>query len=225
MPLDQKKLQKKRAKREQKRKQAKSGNAGGGGLLSFASDWARAARAPIKDCFVPVGLFDQGIGTLWISRELADGRCAIAGFLLDVYCLGVKNALCNILEPDRYQQLLTQIKQASTRLHGSQSMESMHPSCARKLVEQSLAYALDLGFKPQADYRIAKLILEDIDASACPMSFTFGKDGKPFYCDGPNDTPAMKKSIIKQLERRCGPGGYDFLVSISDDSGALFDAD
>jgi hypothetical protein len=67
-----------------------------------------------------------------------------------------------------------------------------------------------------SDYRIARLIFGDIEANACPVDFTFGKNGKPFYIDGPNDTPAIKRRILKQLERRCGPGGYDYLITVSD---------
>ena len=75
-----------------------------------------------------------------------------------------------------------------------------------------MAYVKNLGFEPTPDYRIARLIFGDIDAGACPVSFTFGKGGKPFYITGPNDTPAFQRRIVKQLERRCGPGAYDYLV-------------
>jgi len=69
---------------------------------------------------------------------------------------------------------------------------------------------------PHADYRIARLIFGDIEPNACPVRFTFGQNGKPFYIDGPNDTPAIKRRILNQLERRCGPGGYDYLITVSD---------
>jgi hypothetical protein len=213
--MDQKKLQKKRAKREQKRRQAKTGSSGGQGLLAFSRDWAWAAQGEIADILVPANLFDTGKGTLWFSRKLPDGRHAVAAFLLDVHCLGVKDALYKIAEVGEYPNILERIyAQAPGEMERPQ-LERQHPSCARKLIEKTAAYAKDLGFEPHADYRIARMIFGDIDASACPESFTFGKDGKPFYVDGPNDTPAMKKRIVKQLERRCGPGGYDYMISVA----------
>lgn len=211
--MDQKKLQKKRAKRERKRRQAKTVSGGGQGVMAFSRDWARVAQGEIADVLVPADLFDRGMGTLWFSRKLPDDRHAIVGFLLDVYCLGVKNALYKITEVGEYPDLLEQVLAPAPGQWESPRWERMHPSCARKLIEQAVAYAKDLGFEPQADYRVARMILGEVDASACPQSFTFGKDGKPWYIDGPNDTPAMKKRIVKQLERRCGPDGYRYLIA------------
>jgi hypothetical protein len=57
-------------------------------------------------------------------------------------------------------------------------MERQHRSCARKLVEEALACAKDLGFEPHADYRIARFIFGDIEANACPARFTFDQNGK-----------------------------------------------
>jgi hypothetical protein len=207
MALDQKKLQKKRAKRELKRRQTKPAASGLPGALSAARVWANVGRAPIADIFVPSNIFELGIGTVWLSRSLPDGRYAVAGMVVDVFCLGIKNALYKIVDAAEYPTVLARIRGNPT-----ESFEAWDPSCARKLVEDALAYAEDLGFEPHPDYRIARLIFGDIDADACPGSFTFGKDDKPFYIAGPNDTPAMQRRIVKQLERRCGPGAYDYLV-------------
>jgi hypothetical protein len=211
MALDQKALQKKRAKREKKRRQTKAKSGGISGALSMAREWARVGHAPIADVFFPTHLFEQGIGTVWLSRHLPDGRYAIAGILVDVFCLGVKNALYKIVEAAEYPEILSLIHS-----NPEESLERQHPSCARKLVEEALAYAKDLGFEPHADYRIARLIFGDIEAKACPVGFNFGQNGKPFYINGPNETPAIQRRILKQLERRCGPGGYHYLMMIDD---------
>ncbi|MEA3640341.1 MAG: hypothetical protein VBE63_10390 [Lamprobacter sp.] len=208
MALDQKALQKKRAKREKKRQQTKTKSVRtSSGALSLTREWAGVGQAPIADVFVPTTLFEQGIGTVWLSRHLPDGRYAIAGILVDVFCLGVKNALYKIVEAAEYPEILARIHSNS-----AESMEPQHPSCARKIVEGALSYAKDLGFEPHADYRIARLIFGDIEANACPVSYTFGQNGKPFYINGPNDTPAIQRQILKQLERRCGPGAYDYMM-------------
>ncbi|RKT43609.1 hypothetical protein [Thiocapsa rosea] len=211
MALDQKALQKKRAKRELKRRQTKPAASELPGALSQARVWANVGRAPIADVFVPSNIFELGIGTVWVSRSLPDGRYAVVGMVVDVFCLGIKNALYKIVDAAEYPTVLARIQGNPT-----ESFEARDPSYARKLVEDALAYAKDLGFEPHADYRIARLIFGDIDAGACPVSFTFGKDGKPFYINGPNDTTAMQRRIVKQLERRCGPGRYNYLVTVSD---------
>jgi hypothetical protein len=216
MALDQKALQKKRAKRDKKRRQAKAKSGGISTALSVAREWARVGQAPIADVFMPANLFDQGIGTVWLSRRLPDGRYAIAGILVDVFCLGVKNVLYKIAEAAEYPEILSLIHS-----NPEESLERQHPSCARKLVEEAITYAKDLGFEPHADYRIARLIFGDIEAQVCPVGFDFGQNGKPFYINGPNDTPAIQRRILKQLERRCGPGGYHCLMMVDDPSKLL----
>jgi hypothetical protein len=51
-----------------------------------------ATHAPIRESLVPANLFQQGIGNLLFSRSLPDRRLALGAFLLDVLCLGGKNA-------------------------------------------------------------------------------------------------------------------------------------
>jgi hypothetical protein len=210
MALDQKALQKKRAKRELKRKQAKKATTGLSGAAAMAHAWTVAAHAPVADVLFSPKLFEVGIGSVWLSRQLPDGRYAFAGIVVDVFCLGVKNAMYNIMEEDAYRAALTRI-QATTE----EALERQEPACARKLVEGAVAYAKDLGFEPHPDYRIARLIFGDIDTADCATEFTYGREGKPLYTNGPNENAAMQRRIVNQLARRCGPGGYEYYLEVS----------
>jgi hypothetical protein len=166
-----------------------------------------AAHAPIHESLVPASLFEQGIGNLLFSRSLPDGRVALGAFLLDVFCLGVKNAFFAILTRDEY----------ATRLRHWPAAENLQPmpaACFRKLVEGGVAYAQELGFSPHADYAEARLIFGDVESAACPTRFVYGHEGKPFYISGPHETPDQARAIVEQLERRMGPGNFDFMVSV-----------
>ena len=208
MALSRNALQKKRTKKSMKRNDKRTTGARLGALLSFSRDWAAASRAPVVDVLAPCNLFELGIGHVWFSRRLPDGRYAMAGFLVDTFCLGVKNALYKIMETREYQGALERIFSATQEGH-----EQQHPAYARKLVEGAVAYARDLGFDPHFDYRIAKAIFGDVDAAACPVKFAFGQDDKPFYVSGPHDSPSMQRRIVTQLERRCGTDGFDYMIS------------
>jgi hypothetical protein len=209
MTLSQKAQQKKREKKAAKRKEASKAAAKQTGMLTFAREWTAAAQAPVADVLAPKALFERGIGTVWFGRQLPAGRYALAGFLVDTFCLGVKNAMANILSAEKYREVIE-------RALANESVERMHPACGRKLVEQAVAYAGDLGLDPHPDYKLGKLIFGDVDAAACPVSFNFGREGKPFYVSGPDDTPAVQRRILKQLERRCGSGNFDYLLGIPD---------
>jgi len=58
--------------------------------------------------------------------------------------------------------------------------------------------------------------LGEIDKTVCPEKYTFGKEGKPFYINGPNETSSQSQKIIKQLEKQCGAGNYDYMLGMGD---------
>jgi hypothetical protein len=57
---------------------------------------------------------------------------------------------------------------------------------------------------PHPDYRQARLLLAGIDPALCTDTFTFGKDGKPFYISGPHDSPEKFKIITHKLSLASG---------------------
>jgi hypothetical protein len=206
MALNQKALQKKRAKRAEKRKQAKPATPPSK-LAQFQALWKSvAAEAPIGDAWVPSNLFETGLGTVWLTRRLADGSHAIAGFLLDVYCLGVKDALYNLIEEPKYPDMLAEVRSDLSSTGGV--LLPVDPAHLRKLVEGAAAYAQSLGFQSHPDYKVASLIFGDIDAAACATQFEFGKDGKPLYIPGSDDTPSEHHRVLETLARSCGSDGY-----------------
>jgi hypothetical protein len=156
-------------------------------------------------------IFSGGCGHAIIARKLPDGRIAVGFFLLDVFCLGVKNAFFTVASPEEFEEILAD-RFRQPRL------ESVSPAYARKLVEGAIAYARDLGFEPHRDIRDASVVLGDIDPNACTETFTFGKDGKPFYISGPYESQARIRHVIAQLRRRCGPDGAHFIVRADDPS-------
>jgi hypothetical protein len=168
-----------------------------------------AAASPVHECLVPLELFEQGIGHVIVSRRLSNGDLAASVFLLDVHCLGVKDAFFTIGQMAEYRSLVSRVSQHE-RLHAIDS------ACARKLVEGAEAYARDLGFSPHPDYYPSAVIFGDIVSGACATEFVFGKDGKPFYVAGPYDTPAKSKCIVETLTRRCGEGNFEFMVMLGE---------
>jgi hypothetical protein len=56
------------------------------------------------------------------------------------------------------------------------------------------------------------------------QTFTWGKDGKPFFVGGPHDSPARCQQIMNVLTTRLGDGGFGFSV-LTDDELSPFDLD
>ena len=114
---------------------------------------AKCQQYPIHECLFPDGIFELGIGNLVISRALPNNRIAACVFTVDVYCLGVKNALFKVFRVADYERIL---KPLLLSAHPGQSVERMDPSCAKKLVEGAVAYAKNLGFSPHPEYKKCK---------------------------------------------------------------------
>jgi hypothetical protein len=198
----QKSSAKKKAKREEKRTHLARLNSPDPSISLVECDaW------PIIACAIPEGLWENGIGQLILARRMPDGRVALAIFLVDTFCLGVKNAFCKLLGPAHFQEHMASLKR-NTGDH-----REVAPEYLAKLVYDSVAYARALGFEPHPDYRAASLLLAGIDASRCSETFQFGKDGKPFYVRGPHESIARAQAIG---ERVTAAGGH-FIVPLKSD--------
>lgn len=195
----QKALAKKAAKRKEKARELRSRTEG--------APEERLARAPVHECLVPGALFEKGIGNVIVSRRLPGGEIAAGVFLLDVFCLGVKSAFVAVVTPAKYGGMIETLDRIDR-------FEAAEPPRARALIEGAAAYSRDLGFSPHPDYQKARVVLQGIGPGDCPEAFPFGREGRPLYIPGPNDTPARQREVVAALHRRCGPEGFRFALGI-----------
>ncbi len=77
------------------------------------------------------------------------------------------------------------------------------PSLFKSLIVKGVEYANNLGFTPHKDCNYAMQIMSDVECSDTDL-FKFGKDGKPFYFRGPNESLKEAKIICRHLENRLG---------------------
>jgi hypothetical protein len=137
-------------------------------------------------------LWTGGLGSLVLARQESEGWLVFGVYLVDVYCLGVKNAFWR---PGIRQDLDELIR----RVDMSQKTVPIEPACLVKIVTGAVEYARSFGFPPHPDYHHASMLFEGIDPSTCPKEFTFGKDGKPFYMRGPNESLAQAELIVSRV--------------------------
>lgn len=163
------------------------------------------------EAHIEKGWEEAGLGHVLVARVRDDGYADIGSFIVDLHCLGVKDAA---FAPDFSGSDLEEF--VSDRLPGA-LRERIHPACAKKLIEGTLAYAQSLGFAPHRDFRKARKVLSGIDASLCPRKFTYGRDGRPCYSRGPYDSDERVDRILRILEARCGPDGFDYIGIESDE--------
>jgi len=144
-----------------------------------------------------------GLVGILVARRHRYDRVSVCGYLVDVYCLGVKNALG--------PKIMTDTELSGFRPSYFDSFASGWQDApvelAADLVFGGVEYARGLGFEPHPDLAPAAGHLGPWKG---PAAITFGCDGKPFYVPGPYDNP---RKVMEALERNLGSAeAFDFAV-------------
>lgn len=166
-----------------------------------------ASYGPIAMSLMADELFESGIGHVILARSLPSGLLGCGYFLVDPFCLGIKDAFYAEVGREELRSRL----EAQTEF---QTFVEAPPAKLRKLLHGAAAYAAGLGLSTPKDFAVVEKIFGDVDTGACAETFAFGKDGKPFYFSGPLDTPARIRQVCRILQERCGTGGWNYTVSL-----------
>lgn len=179
--------------------------------LGHSPHLANAREYPIHGCWIMDGWQDTGITPVVVARAQKNGRVMFGVYMVDYYCLGIKNAYTRVdYSLNHFERDLPKL---CVNAPGTCSVELAH-----ELIYGALEYAEKLGFEPHPDFYMQKAdqILDPVDAHPRTNGVIFGKDGKPLYVSGPYDSELKSRSVINTLTRTCGPGNFDYLVTLGD---------
>src|SRR5260221_9409185 len=127
--------------------------------MSLATRIRRMAGAPIHSCLISETLAELGKGYLVLARKAADGRMAVTVFLLDVYCVGVKDIILRVAEASEIERFMEALREA-------QPMVAIEPTRARKLLRNLVAWSRSIGLAPHSDYAAAEPLFGDVSPNA-----------------------------------------------------------
>jgi hypothetical protein len=176
-------------------------------------------NSPVHQCLMPERLFELGIGHVIVARKSSAGKLGTGFFLLDVFCLGVKDTFFTVLSEDEFQAALQ-------RVATKEKLVPLQPACTRNLIQGAVDYARNLGIAPNPDYKLTEKILLNLDGGEeCSTSFQFGKDGQPLYVAGPNDSSAKQRQIMNLLTKKCGANGFHYILPVGGTDGSLGEED
>ena len=169
----------------------------------------KARSLPFDKCWINENWQRSGIATLLVSRLQPSGKVIVAGYLIDIFCLGVKDALTRFsISNEEFKEFINRFcKRTDT------SPQQCSPLFAQNLVYGAVEYAEDLGFQPHKDYNFASYILDPADEIEY-MDIEFGKNGRPFLMRGPFDDFPKNIGI---LNRSVGEGNYGFMTHLDQD--------
>ncbi len=167
--------------------------------------WSRGLGAPADwpETDAPDGV-GQGLVTVLVARQHRRGKASLTGYLVDVYCLGVKDVFGpKVFDDGEVRAFVRAYYQVYDAPPVAAPIEM-----ARELVWGAVAYARDLGFEPHRDF---DLTARHLGAWAPTGAVRFGRDGMPCFTQGPRDNPTR---ILRTLERSVGEGNFHFLVAV-----------
>lgn len=177
---------------------------------SLVTQVSAAASQPIRACLVSDGWMEAGMGTLFLTRGVSNSRLGFGMFLLDTYCLGIKDVAFQSMNADQWAAFLD-----ASEL--GMPLSPIDPAFGRKLLRDLAAWSASLGFPPHPDFATVERLFGTVSADTCTTEFQFGREGKPFYIQGPTDTPAQARQRLAQVSRATGDTG-EFLLAAPDEA-------
>jgi hypothetical protein len=205
----QKKLERKNARRKEMKVIARQES---GGLPAQLS---QAAKYPILHCWMTNSNFDSGMGMVVISRQMPDGTVGFANFLVDPWCLGVKDVHVGLMHRTEYDEKIDR------RMRADHPGRDVPPEDACKYVTGAVAYARELGFSPHPDYAKGMILFTGVDPAASKATFEYGYEGKPHYVSGPHEGMRRVRQVLAILENHCGKGGYNYTIPLDPSGGVM----
>jgi hypothetical protein len=163
--------------------------------------WSRDLLVQHRDGWDDVDLGPDGpagIVFVLLARAGRGGRVTICGYLVDTFCLGVKNAL----GPQRMRKgdLPGFVRRAFVGFPAPPLRAPL--SLAQHVVHGAVAFAATLGFDPHPDFAQARGFLGELRE---PCVIVFGQRGRPLYIAGPHDDPI---AVARTLRASVGSDGF-----------------
>ncbi len=153
-----------------------------------------ARKLPIVHCKINDDWQEGGLVSILIARERLNGKLIVGAYLIDTYCLGLKNTFFRYgLLPPEFEELEQMYFSGS-----GQVGIDCDPMLAQNIIYGGIEYAEDLGFEPDKDFHITQYLLDDVEEIEF-IDVEFGKDGKPFLITGPYDDLEV---IRRKLEKK-----------------------
>jgi tetratricopeptide (TPR) repeat protein len=169
----------------------------------------RAAEFPVGSCYISRTWQERGLAHVVVLRQVPDGTFVLGAYLVDVFCLGVKNAFSARLKNNEVRPFLEECPEA---------LREIPYEDARSVILGGIGFARQFGFEPDDSWNASQAIVEP--ERLFNRRFDFGKDGQPLYVQGPNDDV---RAIMKKLDSFIKEGCANYLLVTDEDDETEFD--
>jgi hypothetical protein len=146
---------------------------------------------------------ESGLVNVLVVREHGSSVSA-CGYLVDVWCLGVKNCVGpKTMDRRKLSEFVSVFFRAFSRPPVSAPLD-----LARHVVFGAVDYARGMGFEPHPDFTKCAGHLGEWDG---PSDIAFGRDGMPYYIQGPQDD---MWAVMSTLRKTVGDGNFHYFSHV-----------
>lgn len=165
----------------------------------------RARKFPIVECFVNKNWKKSGEASISVVRQRPDGNFIVGLYLVDLYCMGVKDAF---VIPNATDEHIKRLKKDS-----SGGWEPIDYNFAHNLIYGSIEFAEEGGIEPHRDFKYAEYVLEEDNDDIPLMDYDYGYKGKHLLVIGPD---GKERKYLSVLHAHLGDN-YDYIDPMSVD--------
>lgn len=175
----------------------------------------KARDLPKGKCFVNNNWEEAGMASVVVSRIRKDGKIAACIFLVDTYCLGVKDVIIQTkLTDDEFDKMLNSVR-------GTFEYKEISYVEAHNLILGAIEFAEEGGVSPSKEYEVAQYILDEDTDDIPIIEYEYGKDGKHLLVAGPTGRDIIH---IKTLKEKLGDD-FDYVIPLGEGFDYDFDDD
>lgn len=153
----------------------------------------KARKLPLGKTYISRHVAKGGIYVAIVTRVHSSGKLTAGVYLIDTYCLGVKDSFYyRAMDPDEFEERF---------LSGQVSdFEETEYAEVHNLIYGALEYAEEAGINPCTEFRVSEYILEPDNNSIPLMYFDFGHNGVRELVIGPDrremkHIPTLEKNV------------------------------
>ena len=169
----------------------------------------KARQLPIYKCYKGTEHGSIGEMMIVVARQHKQGTITYAGFLLDTWCVGVKNAFWRFSETQEdFEELIDHMRDNLADFEEISYVE------AHNWIYGAKDWATNAGIEPCKDFALAKYLLEEDDDNVELIEYDFGKEGE-YVLVAFSQQEANK--YIPALDRNLGKGNYQVLIQVDDE--------
>lgn len=158
-----------------------------------------ARTLPLGACYVNPDWQEAGLAHIFVTRRRPSGNVVMGCFLVDTFCLGVKDAFVgHNISPGELDRYLAEASHLNLE-------EIPYPE-AHNIIYGAIEFAEEAGIEPHPGFGLAEYVLEE-DTDDIPLiEYDFGREGRHHLICRPG---GEEKKLIPQLRERLG-ADFDF---------------